>query len=377
VVVLLAFGVGLAAQMKRNARGIGEHLVILSGGTTVKSFAGFPEGRRIRLVEEDAEILRREIPAIDQLSPEYGTYQQVRRGTSAANPYVTGVYPEYETLRNVFPDSGGRFIDESDMAARRRVAVIGDRLKDLLFGDGQAVGQTVFVRGTPFTVVGVMVKKVQNSSYQQRDEDRIFIPATTYRSVFGDRYIARILYSPKDPDLTESVEKRVYEILGRKYRFDPTDHDALGIWDTNEMMKMFKYLFLGFNTFLGIVGSFTLVVGGIGVANIMYVVVRERTREIGVRRAMGARRTDILGQVLAEAVILVATGATLGFGISIAIVKLAALLPIQEYVGVPTLSPTVLAVTVALLLVIALLAGLFPARRAARLDVVDCLRHGT
>jgi len=377
VVVLLAAGTGLAAQMRKDARGIGDGVVILGGGTTTRSFAGFPEGRRIQLVKDDVALLRRDVTGIDLISPEYGRWMPVRRGTSAANPWVTGVAPEYEDLRNIFPEPGGRFLNDADLAGRRRVAVLGDDLKALLFGDADAIGQTVYVQQTPFTVVGVMKKKQQDSSYQARDKDRIFIPATTFESVFGDRYVGRIIYSPRDPARSPEVSRDIYEVLGRRYRFDARDKDALSVWDTNEMMKMFTYLFLGFNVFLAVVGSFTLVVGGIGVANIMYVVVRERTREIGIKRALGARRRDILAQVLFETALIVAVGAALGLAISYALVAVARMLPIEEFVGVPIISPAILASTLALIALIAFLAGLFPARRAAALEPVEALRYGT
>ncbi|CAN5872999.1 ABC transporter permease [soil metagenome] len=376
VVVLLAFGVGLEKQMRTNAKGIGDGIAILFGGRTTKSFQGFPEGRQIRLDEADAALLRREIPELEAVTIEYGRNTPVRYGIRIANPHVTGIEPAYEDLRNVFPAVGGRFINDLDLEGRRRVAFLGDKLKELLFGESDALGREVFIGETPFTVIGVMQQKQQNSSYQQRDEERIFIPATTYQSVFGERYVGRIIYRVADPALSEAANERVYEVLGRRYTFDPSDKDAVRIWDTGEQLKFFKYLFLGFNLFLGVVGSFTLVVGGIGVANIMYIVVRERTREIGVRRAIGARKWDIMLQILLETFLIVAVGAVLGLVIAVGLVKGAGMLPIEEQVGTPTLSPLVLGTTMLLLSVIALLAGLFPARRAANLDPVESLRYG-
>jgi len=378
VVVLLAFGAGMEKQMKKNAKGIGDGIVILGGGTTTKSFQGFPEGRRIRLLPADVELLAREIPGIETVTPEHGRWNvPVRNGSAVASPYVTGVEPAYEELRNVFPAEGGRFFNELDLAGRRRVAVLGDELKALLFGDEDAVGKQVVIGDAPFTVVGVMQPKNQNSSYQQRDRDRIFIPTTTYRALFGERYLTRILYRVRDPAASEAVNARVYEVLGRRYTFDPADQDALGMWDTGESLKFFKYLFLGFNLFLGVVGSFTLVVGGIGVANIMYIVVKERTREIGVRRALGARRRDVLAQIMAETFLIVAVGAGAGMLLSLGLVRAGAALPMQEEIGIPTISPVVMGATVVLLGLVALLAGIFPARRAAGLDPVEALRYGT
>ena len=377
VVVLLAFGVGLAAQMKKNARGIGDGLVIVFPGTTTRSYRGFPEGRRIQFDMADVEALRREVPSIDVVTPEYEKRGvPVRRGTNAGEPLVTGVEPVYEDLRNVIPEPGGRFIDAPDLAAKRRVAVLGDELKTLLFGDAPALGREVMVGGAPFTVVGVMAHKTQNSSYAERDQNRIYVPATTFRSIWGDTHVRPILYRVKDAGQADQAKAAIYETLARRYSFDPTDKDALGVWDTNEEMKFFHYLFLGFNVFLGVVGSFTLIVGGIGVANIMYVVVRERTREIGIRRALGARRRTVLLQILLETFVIVGVGAVLGIGLSNLLVWLASLAPIQEQVGTPTISPVVMTTTLALLALIAFLAGLFPARRAARLDPVECLRYG-
>lgn len=376
VVVLLAFGVGLEAQMRKNAAGIGENVIILFPGRTTQSFQGFPEGRYIRMEERDVALISGEVPGIVLISPEYGRWNPVRHGELTSNSYITGVEPGYGELRNVFPATGGRFLNIHDIEGRRRVAVLGDKLKERLFGDTDAIGENVFIGETPFTVVGVMEPKTQNSSYQSRDEDRVFIPTSTFQSVYGMKNIERIVYRVDDPATSAAVQTEIRTALARKHRFSPADEDAVRFWDTSEQMKFFRYLFLGFNLFLGVVGSFTLVVGGIGVANIMYIVVRERTREIGIRRAMGARRTDILGQVLLETGLIVAVGALLGFALAVALVSAAGMFPIEEHIGVPRLSTLVLGATLSLLGVIAFLAGLFPARRAANLDPVESLRYG-
>lgn len=376
VVVLLAFGVGLERQTRKNFHGLGEQIVLLFGGRTTVPHAGFPDGRSIRLREEDGALLRSEIPDIVQLSPEFserGT--PMRRGRESASPNITGVYPVYGELRNVIADRGGRFLNRLDMEQRRRVAVLGDDLRELLFGEEDAVGRTVHVGDTPFLVVGVMKPKIQNSSYNSRDEDRIFIPASTHRAVFGGRHVANLVYRTRSADRTEAVEERVYQVLGRKYRFSAGDEDALGVWDTSEFEQEFDYLFLGFRIFFAIVGSFTLSVGAIGVANIMYIVVRERTPEIGLRRSVGATRRDILLQFFGEAFGIVALGAVAGLVASVGIVEMLGMLPMDDFVGTPTISPTVLGVTLLLLAAISFLAGLFPARRAAELDPVECMRY--
>jgi putative ABC transport system permease protein len=374
VVVLLAFGVGLERQTTKRFHGLGDRIVILFGGRTTKPFAGFGTGRPIRLTVDDVPIIAREVSEIEHISPEFITRSvRVRRGVKAAAPAVTGILPVYGLMRNIIAESGGRFINDRDVAERRRVAVLGDELAKLLFGDEPAVGQ-VFLGDTPFTVVGVMRPKLQNSSYQQRDKDRVFIPATTQYALFGDRFLNNIVYRAKASELTKAAERRVYETMGRRYKFDPTDKDALGFWDTSEWETRFGKMFVAFHIFFALVGSFTLLVGGIGVANIMYIVVRERTREIGVRRAVGAARADIMRQFFAEALMIVSLGAALGLVLSVGLVIALGGLPIKEFVGVPTISPAVLAATLVLLALVAFAAGLMPARRAAALDPVEALR---
>ena len=300
VVVLLAFGVGLENQTRKRFHGLGDRIVILFGGRTTEAYAGFREGRWINLRAEDADLLQSEIPDITMISPEYSDRSTpVRRGRSSATPNITGIVPVYGIMRNIIPELGGRFINQRDVDDRRRVIFLGDEIAGLLFGDDEPVGGEVFVGEVPFTVIGVMKPKLQSSSYNSRDKDRVFIPASTYEALFGDLYVNNFVYRTRDAQLTENVEARVFEVLGGKYRFNPQDEDALGVWDTAEFEKLFGYMFLGFKIFFGIVGGFTLTVGGIGVANIMYIVVRERTREIGVKRSVGARRSDIMRQFLA------------------------------------------------------------------------------
>lgn len=376
VVVLLAFGVGMEKRTRKRMHGLGERIVILFGNRTTKPFAGFPEGRYIRFVEDDVHLLQREIPDIVQISPEYSTRRvPVRRGRNSAFPNITGVYPIYSEMRNVIPDWGGRFITQADIDERRRVAFLGNELEQLLFEDEDAIGKIVFVGDVPFTVIGVLKEKQQNSSYNSRDRDRIFIPSSTHRAIFGQRYLANIIYRTSTPEVTDAVVVRVNEVLGRKYRFDPTDKDAISEWDTSEWETIISAIFLGMNIFLGIVGAFTLTVGGIGVANIMYIVVKERTREIGVRRSVGARKRDIMLQFLGQTFVVVGFGALLGFLISLGLVELGQWMPLKEFIGVPMISPAVAASTIVLLISVALAAGYFPARKAANLDPVECLRQ--
>jgi putative ABC transport system permease protein len=375
IIVLLAFGMGFKRQLSINMHGIGEGIAIMFPGRTTKPFEGFGIGRGMSFLEEDARLLAEQVPTIGRISPEYMRGDTpVRVGTNITTPAITGIVPVYAEMRNIIPEQGGRLINDPDVRERRRVVVLGNEVKQLLLGEGPAIGKLVYVGQVPFTVIGVMQKKTQNSSYNRRDADRIFIPASTFASVFGAVHLSNIIFTPRDPRKSEETISRVRMVLGKKYRFDPEDTDAVWIWNTAKFDEFIFVFFLAFNVFMGLIGSFTLAVGGIGVANIMYIVVQERTREIGVKRAVGARRGEIMSQFFAETLFIIGLGSALGFLIAAGIIQGLQYIPINEFVGTPELSVEVALVTMGVLCAIGLAAGLMPARRAANLNIVDCLR---
>jgi len=374
IIVLIAFGVGFKKQMSINMHGIGESIAIMFPGKTTKAWEGFGLGRPMSFREEDARLVGSQIPGIKAISPEFGRRTPTRVGQNILTPLVSGIYPIYADMRNIIPEQGGRFINDIDMKQRRRVTVIGDKVKEFLFGQSDALGKIIYVGEVPFMVIGVMQKKTQSSSYNSRDQDRIFIPASTHSSIYGSIYLNNIIYQVKDPREGEAVSEQVRQVLAKRYKFDPADKDAVWIWDTTSFDKFIFYFFLGFNIFMGLIGSFTLGVAGIGVANIMFIVVQERIKEIGVKRAVGAKRSNILFQFFMETFFIVGLGSALGFLIAFGIIQVLQYVPIKEYVGTPELSLEVAIATVTILCVIGLFAGLMPARRAANLDVVECLR---
>jgi len=380
IVLLLAFGEGLKTSINTGLLNAGDRLFMVYGGTTSKEWQGLPTGRRIRLMESDLELLRRSIPEIDLVSPSYGRWgTSLRHGDEKTTTYMEGVDPAFSEMRRMFPAGGGRFLNARDLDQRRRVVFLGNKIAERLFGDEDPVGQTVTLDGLPFTVVGVMEKKFQDSMNNGPDADRAIIPASTFQTIYGNRYVDHLLIRPRDVREAPAVKRRMFEVLGRRYQFDPADVRALPMWDFIEDQKETAAIGLGIQIFLGLVGAFTLIVAGVGVANIMYVVVRERTREIGVKRAVGARRPHIMAQFVGESVLITMLGGTIGLAVAALVVAGVRAIPgddpAMQYIANPILSWPIALGCAATLTLIGLAAGVLPARRAAAVDPVESLRY--
>jgi putative ABC transport system permease protein len=375
VVLLLAFGKGLHTQNQKSMHGMGEGIVILWGGRTSKPYMGFGKGRWIGLREEDAILLKKEIRELGGISPEYSkwnTTMRYKKNTVTQN--MVGIYPIFGELRNIYPELGGRFIDDVDLKEKKRAVFIGNKLKEDLFGEEEAVGKYIFMDNVPFLVVGVMQKKSQDSNYNGRDENKALVSATTFAAMYGDRYVDNIIFKPKDPRQGELVKKRVYQVLGAKHKFDPEDKEALMMWDTSEFQKFLTYFFLAFRAFLAIIGTFTLIVGGIGVSNIMNIVVEERTKEIGIKMSLGAKKRHILSQFIFETLMITFVGGLVGFMFAFMVVKIFPFFKLEEYMGIPEISFSTALIAVGVLGTVGLISGFFPARRAANLNPVQALK---
>jgi putative ABC transport system permease protein len=313
------------------------------------------------------------------LSPSYGRGVTVKSGSRRTRTHMEAVYPSFEEMRAMYPTSGGRFLNDLDLAEKKRVVFLGDSIAYRLFGAEGAVGKTVWIDDLPFTVVGTMQTKLQFGMNNGPDADRAIIPASTFRTIYGGRYVNSILVRPRSVAEVEVVKKKVYETLGRRYKFDPTDERALGIWDMVEQEKNNYRMTFGIQIFLGVVGAMTLLVAGVGVANIMYVTVRERTREIGTKLAVGARKRHIVAQFLFEALTICLLGGAAGLLVAATVVQLVAHIPpgnmAMEILMHPRLSWPIALGTVSILTLIGFVAGVFPARKAASVDPVESLRY--
>jgi putative ABC transport system permease protein len=372
--LLLAFGTGLHKRLIMNTAGLGDRIMIAWPGLTSVPYEGLGKGRRMRISEDDVAAIAREAQSVRAISSEYARSLRLNYHVKTLSVDVSGVSPEFGDMRNLIPQAGGRFVNHIDMREQRRVAFFGNDLATTVFGESDPIGSTVLIGGSPFLVVGVLQKKEQDSSYSGRDKDKIFIPGTTFRAITGAEYVNNLIFQGTAGADSKSVIAEVRGILASRLRFNPQDKEALSVWDTTEQFEFFDKFMLSFNIFLGIIGTLTLVVGGIGVSNIMNVVVEERTREIGIKMALGARQKWILSQFLLETLLVTGIGGAIGFGISVTICALFPKLGLTEYVGAPAVSPAVAALTAAILGLVGLLAGYFPAREASRLDPVVAMK---
>ncbi|MCL5267152.1 MAG: ABC transporter permease [Bacteroidetes bacterium] len=379
VVLLLAFGAGFGTAMRNGMVNAWNRVLIVYGGETGKVYQGLPKGRGINLEESDVALLRATVPNIVMSSPQYRKNAELYYGKTRLTTECEGAGPDFEVMRAMYPESGGRFIDANDIRYQKRSLFLGYEIADDLFKGVNPIGKTVMLDNVPFTVIGIMEKKLQTSMNNGPDSRRAVIPYSTFRMVYGDRYINTMLIKGTSPAGQPQMIDQIRHVLGKKYRFDPTDERALGIFDTMMIDEMIRKISLGVNIFLGVVGFFTLMIAGVGVANVMYVVVKERTREIGIKMAVGAKRAYILSQFVFEALFLSLLGGSLGLMLSWGIVAATGLIDTgsgaMQFLGRPILSVGIMFFTVTVLTLIGLFAGVFPALRAAAVDPVESLRY--
>ncbi len=380
IVLMMAFGRGLKNRIVSSMQNAGNNIVRVYGGETSIKYQGLPIGRDIRLHKEDVNLIRKSIPQIQEVSPTHGQWGvRLKYKDKSASTYCEGVYPNFEYLRTFYPKKGGRFLNQQDIVDKRRVVYLGSGIAEELFGEKNPIGKQIEMDGVPFTVVGIMQKKLQLGMSNGPDDERAIIPFTTFESMYPRRSLRMIIVKPNKLTDSEFIKSELFRVLGRKHRFDPEDDNALRFWDFVSNLKEMNKVFTGIEIFLGIVGGLTLLVAGIGIANIMYVVVKERTREIGIKIAVGAHAKHIISQFIFESLLIAVIGGIGGILISGIIIKLVEAVPVENqglaYLGKPVISQAVMIITAAILGFIGVFAGVFPARKAAKLDPVEALRY--
>jgi putative ABC transport system permease protein len=380
ITLMVAAGEGLRVGQAKVAEQFGKDIMIVFAGRTSLQAGGTRAGRALQWQDDDHLTVEAQSPDCAYVMPELGRGGvPVRSLFNNAALLVTGSLPPFAVVRSI-PVAEGRFPSWEDEKEARRVAFLGSDAKKQLFGGRPALGETIRVGNFPYTVVGVMRHKEQDSSYDGQDIAKVFVPFATVRRDFPNKpparpdSVDRLLAVPKSLAQHEACKWQVRQSLARLHGFDPHDKEAAGIWDTVEEAQAFAKMTDGMKYFLGAVGLATLFIGGIGVMNVMLVAVRERTREIGVRKAVGATRDSIVRQFFVETMIVVFMSGGTGLAVAYGICGLVNLLPMPQYFA--GLLPTWQSGTLAFLLLgtVAVLSALYPASRAAAVDPIEALR---
>ena len=374
-VVLLGVGRGFQQSQAQRFQAFGVDMVVVWPGQTGNQAGGRRAGEEIHLTEADTTILKATAHLVKRISPElirWGANYQF--GPRTFSGEVHGVMPEYGSIRNMVLKRG-RFISQADVDEARRVVVIGAEIGKNLFSERIPLGQRIRVRDAEFTVIGEIEMKNQSSSYSGRDNKKGFIPFSTARALLSRPFLNNFVFQPVSSEQHDAAIQQVKEILGRRHGFDPSDKDALGIWDTVASFRNISNLFLSIEILLGIVGAITLSVGGVGVVNIMLVAVRQRVNEIGVRRAVGAKRADIFLQFFIESLVISITGGIAGVTAGVGICRLIGGMSLPDGFAPPAVTPGILMAAFAVLGGVAILAGIIPALRAAATTPLKALRE--
>lgn len=383
VVLLLSYGNSLGTEILAGFQGIGNNVIMVWGGQTSMQAGGERSGKKVKFKEGDVEAVRDAVPFLKGVSSETDEGFSFQYGPKVVNIQSKAIDLPYAEMRNMVVEQG-RYFDASDFADHRKVVIFGPHAAQKLFNGFPPVGETVEIEGQVFDVIGVLRNKIQDSSNNGPDNENAFFPFPLMRDLAQQRDPGSIVFEPARADLHLKAIQAVRTVLAQRHHFDPADQKAIESWDTVEDSAGIRQFSVGLQVLLGIIGAMTLAVGGVGVMNIMLVSVTERTREIGLLKALGARPRDIRRQFLLESLALTLMAGLLGMVVAVIVAHLVPPMPLYSDIYKTTnnegdivlrVSPLILLMAAAILGVIGVVSGMVPAMRAASLDPVVALRR--
>jgi putative ABC transport system permease protein len=382
LILMTSMGEGLWVAQEQKTRALGQNIMIVWGGITSKGKEGVRPGKVIRLTLDDYFLLKNKASYLRRSSGEIQRELTARSRINNGTFSTHGVFPDYMQMRTIDVAPGGRQINAGDNENSRRICIIGDEVRDQLFRKEKAVGQTIIIGGYPYLVVGELIPKDQNSNYSGPDKSKIFIPFYAMTRDFplpmavqGKNELSNMILQPLNEYLGEAAELQVRQILAAEKGFDYLDKDALGIWNTVKQAKFVKRIFDSLSIFLGLVAIITLILGGVGVMNIMLLSIGERTHEIGICKAVGATTRRILMQFFAESMMLTLFAGLTGIFVGWTLCALINQLPKIDFFAGMIVTPTVGLIAFGFLILVGVLSSIYPAFMAAVVDPIEALRH--